>query len=124
MIVNGGGDIAQGVALGTETETAATDTKTARGRERDGGMTTESVMGADTVHVAANTEGETTVLSPDEDVGETRSLPNHGRSPGTAADVIRGVDRHTRPRGDEAKCAHGPTFSNDHPIACSRKAFI
>ena len=96
--VSGGGDTAQGVVHGTES--AATDTETARARAIGGG-TMIGTIGADTDHEAASTDVVTNAPCHEENGSPTRSRLDHGRAQETtAAGETREASHHTRPRED------------------------
>ncbi|KAF3053701.1 hypothetical protein E8E11_011482 [Didymella keratinophila] len=76
-----------------------------QGHATDGETATESATGGGTVHEAANTDDETTVLNLEENASRTRDAPDRARAQGTAAvsAAIRGAGHHTKQRGDETE---------------------
>lgn len=102
-IVKGGGDTARAVVH--EIETTVTGTAIGQGHATDGETATESATGGGTVHEAANTDDETTVLNLEENASRTRDAPDRARAQGTAAvsAAIRGAGHHTKQRGDETE---------------------
>lgn len=101
-IVSGGGGTARGVVRGIET--TVTGTAIGQGHATDGETAIESATGGATVHEAANTGDETTVLNLEENASRTRDAHDHAHARESAAGVTtRGAGHHTRQRGDETK---------------------
>ena len=101
-IVKGGGGTAREVVHGTKA--TVTGTAIDQGHATGGETATESATGGGTVHEAANTDDETTVLNLEENVSRTSDAHDHAHAQKTAVGVTtREAGHRIRPRGDETK---------------------